>query len=345
MNTFVKILVSTLLVAALVAVAVSNSAGLNNSRQLQFISFGPGSVPPPPPAAPKLPAFEVIATTSTGITLDAFGRSIPGAGPTNAAITAAQTASSTGPPAIPGAGPTNAAITAAQSASSTGPPAIPGAGPTNAAITAAQKASSTGPPAIPGAGPTNAAITAAQKASSTGPPAIPGAGPTNAAITAAQTASSTGPPAIPGAGPINAAITAAQKAGLAAGSNRKLQQQISDFIFFGPGSVPPPPAPVIKPITQVIQLTSQGITQGAFGKKPTPGSGQVNTLITSAQGASSTGKADKAGTGAKNDLINAAIKASSIKADKPGTGNVNTAINGISTSSAALTKGLRGNNP
>jgi hypothetical protein len=321
MNTFVKILVSTLLVAALVAVAVSNSAGLNNSRQLQFISFGPGSVPPPPPAAPKLPAFEVIATTSTGITLDAFGRSIPGAGPTNAAITAAQTASSTGPPAIPGAGPTNAAITAAQ------------------------KASSTGPPAIPGAGPTNAAITAAQKASSTGPPAIPGAGPTNAAITAAQTASSTGPPAIPGAGPINAAITAAQKAGLAAGSNRKLQQQISDFIFFGPGSVPPPPAPVIKPITQVIQLTSQGITQGAFGKKPTPGSGQVNTLITSAQGASSTGKADKAGTGAKNDLINAAIKASSIKADKPGTGNVNTAINGISTSSAALTKGLRGNNP
>jgi hypothetical protein len=321
MNTFVKILVSTLLVAALVAVAVSNSAGLNNSRQLQFISFGPGSVPPPPPAAPKLPAFEVIATTSTGITLDAFGRSIPGAGPTNAAITAAQTASSTGPPAIPGAGPTNAAITAAQTASSTGPPAIPGAGPTNAAITAAQKASSTGPPAIPGAGPTNAAITAA------------------------QTASSTGPPAIPGAGPINAAITAAQKAGLAAGSNRKLQQQISDFIFFGPGSVPPPPAPVIKPITQVIQLTSQGITQGAFGKKPTPGSGQVNTLITSAQGASSTGKADKAGTGAKNDLINAAIKASSIKADKPGTGNVNTAINGISTSSAALTKGLRGNNP
>jgi hypothetical protein len=116
---------------------------------------------------------------------------------------------------------------------------------------------------------------------------------------------------------VAALVAAAVSNSAGLNDSRKLQQKISDFISFGPGSVPvPPPPPPPKPITQVIQLASQGITQGAFGKKPTPGSGPFDTLVNSAIKASNTGKAD--GT---------------------------TAITGINTASAAGTKGIRGTNP
>jgi hypothetical protein len=126
---------------------------------------------------------------------------------------------------------------------------------------------------------------------------------------------------------VAALVAAAVSNSAGLNDSRKLQQKISDFISFGPGSVPPPPPP--PPVL-----------------KPKPGRGPVNTLINGAIKASSTGKADKPGSGPVNTLVNGAIKAASTgKADKPGTGSVNTAINGIKTTSATGTKGVRGTNP